>query len=116
MPFARGTPKPPGSGRKKGTANKATAEVKDMVLEALHKAGGADYLHACATDRSDRVRAAFLNLAGKLIPRDQTIAQQTLVEIRQFVLDRTTGRPGLRVVGASEVPDPVVLEAVKTSA
>lgn len=34
----------PGPGRPKGSQNKVTADVKAMVLEALGKAGGADYL------------------------------------------------------------------------
>lgn len=37
-----GTPKT--GGRQKGTPNKVSADVKQMVLEALGKAGGAQYL------------------------------------------------------------------------
>lgn len=33
MPFARGTLKPPGSGRQKGTPNRATAEVSERLTE-----------------------------------------------------------------------------------
>jgi hypothetical protein len=31
MPFARGTPKPPGSGRKKGTPNRITREAAERL-------------------------------------------------------------------------------------
>lgn len=34
----------PGPGRPKGSQNKVTADVKAMILIALSKAGGADYL------------------------------------------------------------------------
>jgi hypothetical protein len=34
----------PGPGRPKGSQNKVTSDVKAMVLTALSKAGGADYL------------------------------------------------------------------------
>jgi hypothetical protein len=37
-----GSPKT--GGRKKGTPNKLTADVKAMVLEALDRAGGVSYL------------------------------------------------------------------------
>ena len=51
-------------GRKKGTPNKLTGAVKDMVLQALDGAGGVTYLQACARDNP----AAFLTLLGKVIP------------------------------------------------
>jgi len=31
-------------GRKKGTPNKTTAQLKDMILNALDESGGIDYL------------------------------------------------------------------------
>lgn len=36
----------PGPGRPKGVPNKITADVKAMILAALDKAGGAEYLLA----------------------------------------------------------------------
>jgi hypothetical protein len=58
--------KPPaaGRGRPKGSPNKISAAVKDMVSQALDKAGGVDYLLLQAHDNP----TAFLTLVGKIIP------------------------------------------------
>ena len=53
-----------GSGRKKGTPNKINADLKAMILGALDKAGGAEYLLAQAKDNPN----AFLTLVGKVLP------------------------------------------------
>lgn len=53
-----------GKGRPKGSTNKTTTEVKEMILEALQKAGGIDYLVTQAKDKP----AAFLTLVGKVMP------------------------------------------------
>lgn len=60
--------KPPsaGIGRVKGVPNKHTAELKDMILGALEKAGGLDYLAERAAD--PRTASAFLTLVGKTLP------------------------------------------------
>lgn len=55
-----------GPGRPKGVPNKNTAAIKDMILEALHGAGGVDYLQDRAKD--PRTAAAFLGLVGKVLP------------------------------------------------
>lgn len=64
--------KPPaaGKGRPKGSPNKATKELKEMILEALDGAGGADYLRQRATD--PRTASAFLSLIGKVLPMQVT--------------------------------------------
>lgn len=54
----------PGPGRPKGLPNKVTAEAKQMILEALSKAGGVDYLVAKAESHP----AAFMSLVGKVLP------------------------------------------------
>jgi hypothetical protein len=51
-------------GRTKGTPNKITAEVKDMVRQALDESGGVEYLKAQAVQNP----TAFLTLVGKLLP------------------------------------------------
>lgn len=53
-------------GRKKGTPNKFTAEVRDQILAALDGAGGVDYLIERAQD--PRTASAFLGLVGKVLP------------------------------------------------
>jgi len=53
-------------GRTKGTPNKTTAELKDMILQALDKAGGEEYL----MKQADLNPASFLALLGRILPRD----------------------------------------------
>jgi len=62
----RNTAKPPaaGKGRPKGAPNKVTGQVKEMILAALDKAGGVDYL----AEQADKTPAAFLSLVGKVLP------------------------------------------------
>ena len=55
-------------GRRPGSVNKVTAELKDMVLEALSNAGGVDYLQAQAIQNP----GAFLSLVGKVLPLQVT--------------------------------------------
>lgn len=53
-----------GKGRVKGTPNKLTKTVKEMILAALDKAGGTDYLAV----QADENPAAFMALVGKVLP------------------------------------------------
>lgn len=53
-----------GKGRRKGTPNKMTAALKDMILKALDEAGGIDYL----VQQSEDNPTAFLTLVGKVLP------------------------------------------------
>lgn len=59
--------KPPAKGgSRKGIPNKQTAQLKDMILNALDSAGGVEYLTERAND--PRTAAAFLSLIGKVLP------------------------------------------------
>jgi hypothetical protein len=53
-----------GPGRPKGTHNKITREIKEMVTTALGNAGGVKYL----TKQAKENPTAFLTLVGKIIP------------------------------------------------
>jgi hypothetical protein len=50
--------------RRKGSPNKTTAEIKAMIVNALHKAGGEEYLVEQAGSNPN----AFLSLVGKILP------------------------------------------------
>lgn len=65
MPALKGT-RPPaaGKGRPKGARNKMTRALKDMILGALDKAGGEQYL----VEQASRNPAAFMTLLGKVLP------------------------------------------------
>jgi hypothetical protein len=51
-------------GRVKGTPNKATADIKAMIIGALDKKGGIKYL----VQQADENPVAFLGLVGKVLP------------------------------------------------
>ncbi len=53
-------------GRKAGTPNIATADIKDMIKTALSGAGGVEYLQGVAASHP----AAFCTLLGRIIPAD----------------------------------------------
>jgi hypothetical protein len=57
----------PGPGRPKGSVNKATALIKDAVLDALaaaHPEGAAGYLKL----QAEKNPVAFMGLIGKVLP------------------------------------------------
>ena len=55
-----------GPGRPKGSSNKVTKALKDMILGALDDAGGQAYLTAQASENP----TAFLSLIGKVLPSE----------------------------------------------
>lgn len=59
-----GRKRPKTGGRKAGTPNKLTGDVKAMVLQALEGVGGVKYLQAAAGTHPQ----AFLALVGKVLP------------------------------------------------
>lgn len=58
----------PGAGRPKGSPNKINGQVKEMVLAALDKAGGEDYL----AEQAEKNPGPFLALVGKVLPLQLT--------------------------------------------
>lgn len=51
-------------GRKAGTPNKATAALKDMILQSLSEVGGVTYL----AEQARESPGAYLALVGKVLP------------------------------------------------
>ena len=51
-------------GRKKGTPNLTTQDMKSAILEAFERAGGADYLTMLAADEP----RTFVTLLAKVLP------------------------------------------------
>lgn len=79
-------------GRKAGTPNKITADVKAMVLAALEEQGGVEYLKKQATETP----TAFLSLLGKILPTqissdpDNPLKVHQIIE--QVIIDGSKGR------------------------
>ncbi len=84
------------AGRQKGTPNKLTASVKEMILAALEGAGGAKYLRT----QADANPAAFMTLVGKVLPLQVTGADGGAIKVEHLdttQFDDTT----LRVLAAA---------------
>lgn len=67
-----------GAGRKKGVPNRITADIKAMVLGALDRAGGEEYMLEQARNNPN----AFLTLVGKVLPTQITGVNDGPVDIR----------------------------------
>tara|TARA_R110000824_G_scaffold134107_4_gene296986 strand:- start:59 stop:349 length:291 start_codon:yes stop_codon:yes gene_type:complete len=53
-------------GRKKGTPNRTTHDMKSAIFEAFDRAGGADYLTMLAKDEP----RTFVTLLAKVLPNE----------------------------------------------
>jgi hypothetical protein len=110
----KGAPKgtrPPaaGKGRPKGAENKVTREVKEMVLMALDKAGGINYL----VDRALDTPASFLALVGRIIPQQinatikRNISEFTDEELAAFAGSEDSGEgteaPSKGAIGSDRI-------------
>lgn len=77
--------KRPNSGRKKGTPNRMTKDLKEMILGALDQAGGKEGGQAYLLRQATENPTAFLSLVGKVLPMtvqgDQDNPLKTVVEI-----------------------------------
>lgn len=78
----------PGPGRPKGAPNKITGSMKEMILEAFEKAGGAEWLARQAEENP----VAFMGLLGKLLPSDIALSasitnHEPITEIRRTIID-----------------------------
>lgn len=62
MMAGKGDPKT--GGRKKGTPNKVSGTLKEMILTALDDSGGVEYLKRQAKENPQ----AFMTLVGKVLP------------------------------------------------
>ena len=76
-------------GRQKGTPNKISAQLKDMVLGALDDVGGQQYLARMSQDQP----AAFMALLGRVLPttlasRVEVVQRTTMVDERAAEADR----------------------------
>lgn len=80
----------PGPGRPKGKPNKLSRDVKEMVLTALHDAGGAEYLRK----QANKNPGAFLVLVGKLLPKQITgeNGQPLSLCVPQFIINPVRAR------------------------
>ena len=60
--------KPANRGRKKGTPNKTTTQLKEAILTAAERAGGQEGLVGYLERLANRNAPAFATLLGKVLP------------------------------------------------
>ena len=68
-PAVKRRPPAAGKGRVKGSQNKVTKALKEMILAALDKAGGEAYL----VKQAKEIPAPFMTLLGKVLPADMRV-------------------------------------------
>lgn len=73
-------------GRSKGTPNKITRELREMILGALSEVGGQQYLTAQARENPN----AFMRLLGQTLPRNVKLEAGLELEVN-LVSRRPTG-------------------------
>ena len=91
----KGDPKT--GGRRKGTANKVTKELRQMVLDALDGVGGQAYLEARAHDQPK----AFLALVSRCLPKDIRIGMLEYLELNFIGVKRAGTADQLRAARPS---------------
>ncbi len=69
-----------GGGRAKGTPNKLTADLREMVRQALELEGGVDYLRWASKNEP----RAFLALVGRCVPVDLKVSEGIELIVRDF--------------------------------
>lgn len=87
MAFKKGTTGNP-NGRPKGSPNKTTKALKEMILGALDQAGGESYLLQQARENPN----AFLTLVGKVLPT--TLAGDPNNPVTVTTIKRVIVKPG----------------------
>jgi|TARA_R110002051_G_scaffold29756_2_gene69212 hypothetical protein len=82
-------------GRKKGTPNRTTGDMKAAILEAFERAGGADYLTMLAADEP----RTFVTLLAKILPSENINANIDMNDMTQRLQEGRDRVAKLRVVG-----------------
>ncbi len=80
-------------GRKKGTPNKIQAELKDMILAALHHVGGEDYLQR----QAEAEPKSFMLLLGRVLPlqvNGKVDANLSFAPLMELIAGNGRPRPG----------------------
>ncbi len=76
--MAKGNPHPkPGPGRPKGSPNRKTQMLRDMILGALDEKGGVAYL----VKQADENPAQFMSLLGRVLPTQITGIDDGAIQI-----------------------------------
>lgn len=88
MPFKKGNPKPKNSGRKKGTPNKLTSDIKDMVFNALNdqRVGGEEEFIRWII-KSNRNREIFYSWLMRMLPSNVSMEHSGSIKTELSMMD-----------------------------
>lgn len=93
-------------GRPPGRANKITRDLREIIEQAFHKAGGRDYLVRVAQRRPD----VFLALLGKIIPQETRLSVLASYQAMPIPVEQRDALPQIAVEAS-----PAVLDGVFTA-
>jgi len=92
-------------GRCRGTPNQYSPDLRAMVIEAFHRAGGVDYLVRVAEERP----AIFCRLLARLIPRQVMIVRPAGATLEELLVlahhRRVELAPPAPACGSSPAPN-----------
>lgn len=74
-----------GGGSRKGKPNKFSGDVREMILQALAGAGGAEYLQKQSRENP----SAFMALIGRTLPKDIKLGGGLKLEVNLVGVDRS---------------------------
>jgi hypothetical protein len=77
--------KRPGAGRKPGIPNKLTGELKEMILEAANRAGGAGGTVQYLQTQAAANPTAFMSLLGRVLPMTVGGDKDNPINVRQTI-------------------------------
>lgn len=93
-----------GPGRPKGSVNKVTGDIREMVMQALERLGGQKFLVEAA--KNPQTAAAFIALIGKCMPKDiiidSTVRHVTDISDEELVLIATGRSTGIAEASPGE--------------
>src|SRR3954469_20857716 len=75
----KGMPRPPGAGRKPGTLNKTTAEMRQVFVEVFKRLGGVDAMLRWAQADPFNLYAFYVKIYPKLLPNNPVDPSNTMV-------------------------------------
>lgn len=93
-PFEKGNKASLGHGRRKGTPNKFTGLLREVILQAAEQAGGKEGLLGYLTTQAKENPQHFMSLLGRVLPLqlDHGVTGE-LAELLKAIDGRTRGIP-----------------------
>tara|TARA_R110000737_G_C14282504_1_gene432531 strand:+ start:125 stop:472 length:348 start_codon:yes stop_codon:yes gene_type:complete len=96
-------------GRKKGSTNKITKDMREILMVSFQKAGGVDYL----VKQSVESPVAYLGLLGKIVPSQVAVSVSHSLDLGQAMKEATIRRESLTSL-AHDI-DGVVIDQPKST-